>query len=303
MADFDALDELLSGSLKRAAQPGDSAGVADTIRARVAAGDVGTPAPSSGPAPGFGGSALSWIPWVGAIVVLGLVGGVLGVTGVFGHPIHKVTSAVDSILMPPTVQATSCPDGPVVASLERGARVVALARNADGSQVQVRNPHDVTQLVWVPTSQVDADTGQAAVSTLPVGAACPTVSVAQAPVVVTPVPPTKPTKPVNPGTPDTTRPTVGKPTFNSPAQNCYVKVSTTASDNVGVTSVSISWTSAGGNNNHGSGQMTATGGHWEFVLQGTTLANQTTTFVVVAHDAAGNSSSANSASYPIQCLI
>ena len=54
MAEFDALDELLSGSLKRAAQPGDSAGVADTIRARVAAGDVGTPAPSSGPAPGFG---------------------------------------------------------------------------------------------------------------------------------------------------------------------------------------------------------------------------------------------------------
>ena len=52
MADFDALDELLSGSLKRAAQPGDSAGVADTIRARVAAGDTGTPGPSSGSAPG-----------------------------------------------------------------------------------------------------------------------------------------------------------------------------------------------------------------------------------------------------------
>jgi len=144
MADFDALDELLSGSLKRAAQPGDSAGVADTIRARVAAGDVGTPAPS-GTAPGFGGSALSWIPWVGAIVVLGLVGGTLGATGAFGHPIQKVTVAVNSILMPPTVNATSCPGGPVVASVERGSRVVALARNADGSQVQVRNPQNVTR--------------------------------------------------------------------------------------------------------------------------------------------------------------
>ena len=48
MAEFDGLDELLSGSLKRAAQPGDSAGVADTIRARVASGDAGTPAPTQG---------------------------------------------------------------------------------------------------------------------------------------------------------------------------------------------------------------------------------------------------------------
>ncbi|MES1211934.1 MAG: hypothetical protein ABUT11_00145, partial [Leifsonia sp.] len=222
---------------------------------------------------------------------------------VFGHPVKDVTVPVDSILMPPTVQAESCPGGPVVASVERGARVVAIARNADGTQVQVRNPRDVLQLVWVPTSQVDADTGEAAVSSLPLGAECPTVSVAQAPVVVTPVTPTKPVKPTHPGTPDTTKPTVGKPTFNSPVQNCYVKVSTTASDNVGVTSVSISWTSAGGNNNHGSGQMTATGGHWEFVLQGNTLANQVTTFVVTAHDAAGNSSAANSAAYSIQCLI
>ncbi|MES1169151.1 MAG: hypothetical protein ABUL47_00515, partial [Leifsonia sp.] len=193
MAEFDALDELLSGSLKRAAQPGDSAGVADAIRARVAAGDVGTPAPSSGPAPGFGSSGpLAWMPWLGLVVVLGLLGGVLGLTGVVGHPVQKVTSAVDSILMPPTVQAESCPGGPVVASVERGARVVALARTADGSEVQIRNPRDVGQLLWVPTSQVDADTGQAAVSTLPLGAACPTVSVAQAPVVV-PVTPAKDT--------------------------------------------------------------------------------------------------------------
>jgi hypothetical protein len=190
-----------------------------------------------------------------------------------------------------------------VASVERGSRVIALARNADGSQLQVRNPRDVGQLVWVPTSQVDADTGQAAVSTLPVGAACPTVSVAQAPVVVTPVIPVTPTKP-KPGAPkDTTPPTVGKPTFNSPLQNCYVEVSVTASDNVGVTSVSISWTSSPGNNNHGSASMTPVSGHWEFVLQGNTLASQATTFVVTAHDAAGNSSPTNSATYSVQCLI
>ena len=99
MAEFDALDELLSGSLKRAAQPGDSAGVADTIRARVAAGDVGTPAPG-GPAPGFGsgvgagcrGSARS---------LCSVVGGVLGVTGVFGHPTTVVLQS--ALVRPPPV--------------------------------------------------------------------------------------------------------------------------------------------------------------------------------------------------------
>lgn len=302
MADFDALDELLSGSLKRAAQPGDSAGVADTIRARVAAGDAGTPAPSSGAAPGFGGSALSWIPWVGAIVVLGLVGGTLGATGAFGHPIQKVTVAVDSILMPPTVNATSCPDGPVVASVERGSRVVALARNADGSQVQVRNPRNVSQLVWVATSQVDADTGEAAVSSLPPGAGCPTLFVAQ-PQVVVPVTPVTPVKPVKPGAPkDTTKPTVGKPVVDNAANNnCYARVIVTASDNVGVTSVSITWSGA----NTGSGQMTATGGHWQYIFQGGlyTTNSGSTTFTVVAHDAAGNASSpSSSAPFNIICL-
>ncbi len=300
MAEFDQLDELLSGSLKRAAQPGDSAGVADTIRARVAAGDTGTPAPSTGSAPGFGGS-LGWLPWVGAIVVLGLVGGALGVTGVFGHPVHQVTSAVDSILMPPTVSATSCPDGPVVASVERGSRVVALARNADGTQVQVRNPQNVGQLVWVPTSQVDADSGQAVVSTLPVGAACPTIVVAQAPVVV-PVTPVTPTKPGKPGAPkDTTPPTVGKPSAPQPSDgSCTLQITTTATDNVGVTSVSISWTGA----NTGSGQMSHSSGNtWTYHFAPNPGHTGDDTFTVIAHDAAGNASPANSAKFNMQCLI
>jgi len=296
MAEFDALDELLSGSLKRAAQPGDSAGVADTIRARVAAGDVGTPAPS-GSAPGFGGGPAGWLPWVGAIVVLGLVGGTLGATGAFGHPIEKVTVAVNSILMPPTVNATSCPDGPVVASVERGSRVVALARNADGSQVQVRNPQNVTQLVWVPTSQVDADTGEAAVSSLPLGAGCPTLFVAQpqAVVPVTPVTPTpgKPKPPVK----DTTPPTEGKPT--ALVENCKTTITVTANDNVGVTSVSLSWTGT----NTGSGSMNSIGGgKWQKVFL-TGMHDGSTTFAAVAHDAAGNASSANSVTAILQCLI
>jgi hypothetical protein len=233
-------------------------------------------------------------------VALTVVGGVLGVTGAFGHPVEQVTVPVDSILMPPTVQAESCPGGPVVASIERGSRVVAIARSADGAQVQVRNPGDVSQLVWVSTSQVDADSGQVGVADLPLGPACPTLYVAK-PTVVTPRPPATPTKPTKPGTPDTTKPSVGKPTIdNPPNAACYARVIVNASDNVGVTSVSIKWTGA----NTGSGHMTATGGHWQYIYQGNTgnTSSGYTTFAVVAHDAAGNASPANSATYNIQCF-
>ena len=236
-------------------------------------------------------------------MVLGLVGGALGVTGVFGHPVEKVTVAVNSILMPPTVNATSCPDGPVVASVERGSRVVALARNADGTQVQVRNPQNVSQLVWVPTSQVDADTGQAVVSTLPVGASCPTLFVAQAPVVV-PVTPVTPTKPGKPGAPaDTTPPSVGKPVYsqNIATENCEGHVTVTVTDNVGVTSVSVSWTGA---NVGGPGTMTHSGGNvWTYHFAPSHPSDGNTTFTVTARDAAGNSASASSSSSLVQCLI
>jgi len=298
MAEFDALDELLSGSLKRAAQPGDSTGVADTIRARVAAGDVGTPAPSGGSAPGFGGGLASWIPWVGLLVVGALVGGVLGVTGVFGHPIDIVTVGTSSILMPPTVQASSCPGGPVIASVERGSRVVALARSADGAQVQVRNPADVSQLVWIPVGELVSDSGQTPVAGLPIGPSCPAVYVPQPTVVVpvTPVTPGKPTK--KPGQPaDTTKPTEGKPT--AVVENCKTTITVTASDNVGVTSVSLSWSGT----NTGSGSMSSIGGgQWQKVFL-TGMHDGNTTFAAVAHDAAGNASSANSVTAMLQCLI
>ncbi|HEX7834004.1 MAG TPA: hypothetical protein VF479_00885, partial [Pseudolysinimonas sp.] len=42
MADMSSLDELLSSSIKSAAEPAASAGVADAIRSRLAAGDAGT---------------------------------------------------------------------------------------------------------------------------------------------------------------------------------------------------------------------------------------------------------------------
>jgi hypothetical protein len=303
MAEFDELDELLSGSLKRAAQPGDSAGVADAIRARVASGDVGTPAPTQGAAPGFGSGAGGWLPWLGLIVVGAIVGGVLGVTGVAGHPVLQETSANQGILIALSVPGRACPGGPIVAELTPGSRVVALARSADGSSVQVRNPSDTRTDVWIPASKMESDSGQPAFSTLPVGDACPTVEVplpVAAPPVVAPPAPGKPTRPGQPAPPappaaDTTKPTEGKPT--AAFGNCHTTISVTASDNVGVTSVSISWSGA----NTGSGSMTPVGGHWEYVTNG--FHDGSTTFATIAHDAAGNASPANSVTTSLQCLI
>ena len=292
MAEFDELDELLSGSLKRAAQPGDSAGVADTIRARVAAGDAGTPAPS-GSAPGWGGS-LGWIPWVGAIVVLGLVGGVLGVSGAVGHPIDTVTVGTSSILMPPTVQASSCPGGPVVASVERGSRVVALARSADGAEVQVRNPDDVAQLVWIPVGELVSDSGQTPVAGLPVGPSCPTVYVAQAPVVV-PVTPVTPTKPRKPGQPaDTTTPVIGAITVDS-TDNCKPVVTAQITDNVGVSSATLKGTSGSPWNFNQTVAMTHTAGSaWKATLTMPSGFVGIVNLSVTASDAAGNTATSAS---------
>ena len=299
MAEFDALDELLSGSLKRAAQPGDSAGVADTIRARVAAGDVGTPAPS-GSAPGFGGS-LGWIPWVGAIVALGLVGGVLGVTGVAGHPIDSVTVSTSSIFMPPTVQGTSCPDGPVVASVERGSRVVALARSANGAQVQVRNPSDVSQLVWIPVGELVSDSGQNPVAGLPVGPSCPTVTVAQAPVVVTPVTPTKPTKPGH--TPDTTPPVIGAISVTQ-TDACKPIVSAQITDNVGVSSVTLKGTSGSPWNFNQTVAMSPAGGAtWKGTFTMPSGFTGIVNLSITAHDAAGNTTTSSSKFTDIGCPV
>ena len=181
MAEFDELDELLSGSLKRAAQPGDSAGVADTIRARVASGDVGTPAPSQR----FGSrirrrARRAGSPGSALIVVLGLVGGMLGVSPArSGIRCCRSPSANQRILIVAADRrrAGACPGGPVIAELPRGSQVLALARSADGAAVQVRNPADTRSDGLDRRRHAQVRLGQPAFATLPVGDACPAVTV------------------------------------------------------------------------------------------------------------------------------
>src|SRR6185436_11985907 len=93
MAEF---DDLLGAALKRAAQPGDAAGVAEAIRARVAAGDPGTPAATSG----FGPTGiLRWWPWVVTVLALLLAGGVLTAVGL-SLPTEQVAAPTGTAVAP-----------------------------------------------------------------------------------------------------------------------------------------------------------------------------------------------------------
>ncbi|MEO7722093.1 MAG: hypothetical protein ABIS08_09280 [Pseudolysinimonas sp.] len=240
---------------------------------------------------------LRWLPRVGGILVLGIVGSVLGVAGAFGHPTSNVTVAHPGSIVVQTVGATSCPGGPVVTNIPRGSHVLALARSADSSAVQVRNPANTPQLVWIGLGSLKANTSQPAVATLPVGNACPVLTVIQpAPVVVTPVTPVIPPKPKPK---DTTPPSVATPVIAT-NENCHVVVTVTATDNVGVTGVTIVLSGV----NSGSHAMTFSGGHWQYVLQQPPVfSSGSTTFTVTAQDAAGHSSSQKSVSASVQCLI
>lgn len=54
-----------------------------------------------------------------------------------------------------------CPDGGIAGFIDPGARVLAVARSADGAWVAVRSPGDASAVVWLPADVVepDPDTG------------------------------------------------------------------------------------------------------------------------------------------------
>lgn len=287
------IDDQLREAFAKAAEPGDPSGVADALRSRMTAGDTGTPASSSG----FASGVSSWLPWVGLIVVAGLIGGAAGVFGLAGRPVVVHEAGQSTGVLGAHSVALECVGGPVVASLPAGERVLAMARSDDSSWLGVRNPVTLTGTIWVPVDDVTVDKGEPAIKTLPIGGLCPVATVVtDPPVVAAPVTPVTPSKPSKP-TPDTTPPTIGKPTssINPPDYVCNNSsgyppaiISVNASDNVGVTGVSISWTGV----ESGSASM---GGSWSFSYHpSSTSAHGNVTFVLKAKDAAGNTSSSTS---------
>lgn len=287
------LDDQLRDAFARAAEPGDPSGVADALRSRIAAGDTGTPATSSG----LSSDAGSWLPWVGLVVVAGLVGGASGALGLAGHHVDTRQTSESTGVLGAHSAGFDCIGGPLVAALPAGERVLAVARSDDSNWLGVRNPVTLTGTVWVPVADVTVDHGEPAIATLPVGGGCPVVSViTDPPVVVTPVTPTHPPTPK----PDTTAPTLSKPTASvdgtpaPPTKVCNNSsgyqpaiITISASDNAGVTGVSITW----------SGVETQSvpkpmKGKWTFSYHPSSPSTHGfVTFTMIAKDAAGNTSS------------
>lgn len=283
------LDAVLRDAFQRTVQPGDSAGVADAIRSRVAAGDTGTSV-AAATAPGWGAGVASWLPWLGLVVGAGVVGGGLGVAGVFAPADEAVASPYNVVQV--TTPAYECPGGAAVTSLGANERVLAVARDEESAWLQVRDPRNLAALVWLPAGVVTVDVGQD-IAALPVGDGCPEELEFEVVPEETPEPaPEQPQQPSQPGGPpapppgDTTPPVLGKPTYDA-SNGCSVPITVPASDNVGVTGVSITWTGA----TSGSGQMYFVGGStWRFDYDGLYQPYGNVNFTMVARDAAGNTS-------------
>ncbi len=245
------IDVLLSASLKRIAQPGDAAGVADAIRTRVDAGDTGAPASSSGFGGGAGGVAggvAGWLPWLGLVVVAGAVGGSLGPLGLLGAQITEVTTASTAIVQDGAIGYV-CVGGAESVTLPAGQRVLAVARSEEPGWLGLRDPLNAVATIWVPAPAVVLDSGEDA-TTLPTGGACPIVETTLARPAAPIAPPADPGSGSGSGPGagpvDTTAPSISVGSFSpqpiwgiEAAPYCATQslVTVTATDDVGLASV------------------------------------------------------------------
>lgn len=297
MADIDApdmnnVDRMLSDSFARISEPGASDGVAEAIRSRVAAGDTGT-AVATSTAPGWSAGPTL----LGALGILGasalIVGGGIGAGVALFIPGEQSASAAIA-LDADTVSAGYCPGGAGAAEYLAGEHVLVIARSDDSSHVAVRSSADWATTVWLPTSVV-VEPDQADLDSLPV-ADCPEATLAA----IAPEPAPQPTNEPAPGPApgpapppsDTTAPSVGQPSANpNPVYNVDpVTITTTASDNVAVTGVTISWSGQ----YSGSASMVKSGSNWVYTFTPPDDESGAITFTVRAKDAAGNQSSTKS---------
>ena len=77
-----------------------------------------------------------------------------GVTEVGVGPLDEVAGAVSTRA---DVAYRDCPNGRAAGFLRPGARVLAVAKSADGAWIAVRSPDDVGAVAWLPVSAVTPD--------------------------------------------------------------------------------------------------------------------------------------------------
>jgi len=214
-----------------------------------------------------------------------------------------------------------CPDGAIAGAVYAGDRVYVTGRDASGGWYEVRDPRNQASVRWVPEGAVDPD----AVVDVPVRECSVPVELVgageESSTTTTTVagqtgPTTTVTEQTAPGTTVQTTPVADKvkPTVSqagrSPAQifdsSCgapYASISTitvTATDNVAVTQVTGTYSGLGGSplsfTKGGGNTWTATFGPFTGLAPGYF---QNITIIIVARDAAGNTSSATQVSVEV----
>ncbi len=138
-----------------------------------------TPAPRPRAAPPPAGAAAFRRGYRGsALVVVGaLVGTAVGVSGLAGRPVGETTVDVP-VSLSDSAPVFACVDGPLVARIPGGTRVLATERSEDSTWVGVRDPLTLGGTLWVGLGDVSLDDGVPALEALPVGGDCPTTVVA-----------------------------------------------------------------------------------------------------------------------------
>ncbi len=253
------------------------------------------------------------------VPVLGLaglaVGGTLGFTVLQPDDEESGGVAVD-------VQQYSlydCPDGALVGSAYSGDRVFVTGRDEDGSWLEIRDPRNESVVRWVPADAVDPDAAtdvpvhecEKLVEAVVVDETTSTTAPVLETTTTTGQKTTPPTTPPTTLAPDTIAP-VAILLSSSPAEiydsaadsvNCpeTSTLTVTATDNVGVTQVTGTYSGLGGSpkafSNGGGNTWTAAFGPFSGLPVGS---QQNITIVFVARDAAGNTSNAVQASVSVQ---
>lgn len=297
MTELKDIDGVLRDSFARIAEPGDPAGVADAIRSRLAAGDIGTPAQSSG----FGGGGFG--PWLlgGAIVVIAaLGGGAIGVSGLVGTPpaehIQLTVLAVDA-----TTDAYDCPGGTPVSTFTANERALVVARTEDSAWLAVRDSYDYSRTVWLPASVVSIDAGQGAIGVVAV------VDCVEPQVVVnTPAP-----EPVAPPVTVDARPQITgisqseKIIYQNGSAPDRSVFSVTATDDRSVSSVKATWP-ATGDVPAGSADLVKSGGVWTFTFgpfSSGSVPEAAVAITFTARDSAGQASTTNTATVTVSYIV
>jgi len=300
MTELNEIDSVLRGSFARMAEPGDPAGVADAIRSRLAAGDAGTPAQSSG----FGGGGLG--PWLlgGAIVVVAaLGGGAIGASGLVGTPpaeqIELTVLAVDA-----TTDAYDCPGGSPVSTFTANERALVVARTEDSAWLAVRDSYDYSRTVWLPASVVSVDAGQGDVGVVPVqNCVVPQVVVNTPAPVAVPVAPAAPAADARPQITGISQTEKSINQVNYPPDRSVFSVS--ATDDKAVSSVTATWPSSG-DVPAGSANLAKSGGVWTFTFgpySNGSMPDAVVTITFTALDSKGQASITRTATVTVSYIL